>query len=114
MVRSKLRRIAGTVDPSIRPTEAAGPALFEYLTKDMGGEGQRPVTAARWTEQVSPRQLLERICERTHNEAWALSEDTHRQVVEQLSPWIEEHFADPDKVESVASEFILYPILGLS
>ena len=112
--RSQLRRIAGTVDPTIRPTEAAGPALFEYLTGDMAGKPDRPVSAATWTEEVSPNELLERVRQRTHNEAWALSEATHREVVEQLTPWVAEHFENPDQAEAVSSEFILYPIGGLS
>ncbi len=112
--RSRLRQIAGTVDPSIRPTEAAGPALFEFLTAEMGGQPAAPVKAARWSERVSPRELLERVRNRTHNEAWALSEATHREVVEQLTPWVEEHFSDPDLPETARSEFVLYPIFGLS
>ena len=74
----------------------------------------RETSAATWTEEVSPNELLERVRQRTHNEAWALSEDTHRQVVEQLTPWVAEHFDDPDKTAAVSSEFILYPIGGLS
>ncbi|MEM1114718.1 MAG: class I SAM-dependent methyltransferase [Pseudomonadota bacterium] len=112
--RSQLRRIAGTVDPSIRPTEAAGPALFDYLTDTMGGKPDRPVTAASWKEQVSPNELLTRVRERTHNEAWALSEETHREVVAQLTPWVAEHFDDPDRKQAARSEFILYAIGGLA
>ena len=39
---------------------------------------------------------------------------THRQVVEQLTPWVAEHFDDPDRKEPAKSEFILYAIGGLS
>ncbi len=112
-VRHKLRRVAGAVDPSIRPTEAAGPALFEHL-QSMGGELQPPVRAAQWQEAASPRELLGRIRSRTHNEAWALAEDTHRAVVEQLEPWLAEQFDDPDAQGTCKSEFLLYPVAGLA
>lgn len=112
-VRKQLRHIAGTFDPSIRPTDAAGPELFKYIAA-IGGQPDKPITVASWIESESPNQILERIRNRQHNETWALSEETHAKVVADMPAWIEQNFTDPDEVFDSRSKFILYPIRGLA
>lgn len=112
-IRKQLRRVAGEADPAIRPTEAAGPGLFVEI-QSMGGEMARPIEATKWTERTSPAELMDKIRTRRHNETWALSEETHRVVVEAMGPWISDSFDDAEKTENVASSFTLYPVKGLA
>jgi len=112
-VRKQLRQIAGTFDPSIRPTDAAGPELLKYIGS-IGGQLDKPITVTSWVESESPNQIFERIRNRKHNETWALSEDTYAKVVSDMPAWIEQNFSDPDEVFESSSEFVLYPIRGLA
>lgn len=112
-VRKQLRQIAGAFDPSIRPTDAAGPELFKYIDS-IGGQLDKPITVTSWVESESPNQILERIRNRKHNETWALNEETHAKVVGDMPAWIEQNFSNPDEVFDSKSEFILYPVRGLA
>ena len=80
----------------------------------MGGQPGRPVTACSWTETVSPRDILDRMASRTHNETWSLDENTLNGLMELITPWAEENIDDLDKKEDVKWEFGLYPITGLA
>ena len=112
-IRKQLRQIAGTFDPSIRPTDAAGPELFKYIAS-IGGQLDQPITVTSWIESESPNQIMSRIRDRKHNETWALSDETHAKVIAEIPPWIEQNFPDPDEVFDSKSDFVLYPVRGLA
>ena len=112
-LRHQGRMMTAQVNPDMRPTDAAGPTLFQHIAQ-MGGQPGRPVTACSWTESVSPRDILERMASRTHNETWSLDDNTLNGLMELITPWAEENIDDLDKKEDVKWEFGLYPITGLA
>ncbi len=112
-LRSQSRAITGELAPEMRPTDAAGPALFRQLA-EMGGQPGAPLTACAWTEALSPRQILRRMGDRTHNETWSLNDEQLSGLMMRIEPWAEAEFADLDAVEEVRWEFGLYPIHGLA
>jgi ubiquinone/menaquinone biosynthesis C-methylase UbiE len=111
-LRSESRRITGDIAPEMRPTDAAGPALFQFVA-EQGWQMQRPVKACSWIERVSPSTILQRMADGIHNETWSLSAEQIAKLMEQLVPWAEQNFADLDAEEDVKWEFMLYPIQGL-
>ena len=112
-LRQQSRLITGEVAPEMRPTDAAGPALIAHL-QAMGGQGGPPVTACTWTESVSPRQVLERMAGRTHNETWSLNDQQLDGLMARIRPWAEAHFDDLDAVEEGEWAFGLSAIRGLA
>ena len=112
-LRQQSRLITAAVAPEMQPTDAAGPALFQQL-QAMGGQGGPPLTACTWTEPLSPRQVLERMAERTHNETWSLNDDQLDGLMERIRPWAEAHFDNLDAVEAVRWSFGLSAIRGLA
>lgn len=111
-LRSQSRMITGEIAPEMRPTDAAGPALFQFL-QEQGGQMQRPVKACEWVEAVSPATILQRMEDGVHNETWSLRRDQIDALMAKLRPWAEAEFDDLDRVEHVKWEFMLYPIQGL-
>ena len=111
-LRGQSRAITAMLAPELRPTDAAGPALFQQL-QALGGRGSPPVTACAWTEALSPRQVLERMGERTHNETWSLNDEQLRGLMERIVPWAESNFEDLDAVEDVQWAFGLSTVTGL-
>lgn len=111
-LRSQSRAITVELAPEMRPTDAAGPALFRQLA-EMGGRPGAPVTACAWTETLSPRQILQRMGNRTHNETWSLNDEQLSGLMARIEPWAEAEFADLDAVEGVRWEFGLYPVHGM-
>jgi ubiquinone/menaquinone biosynthesis C-methylase UbiE len=111
-LRSESRRITGELAPELRPTDAAGPALFQFVAEN-GWEMQRPVNACSWVERVSPATIMQRMADGVHNETWSLSPELIAKLMDQLTPWAEQNFADLEAEEDVKWEFMLYPINGL-
>ncbi len=111
-MRSQSRLITGEIAPDMRPTDAAGPALFQFL-QEQGWQMQRPIKACEWVERVSPATILQRMSEGTHNETWSLSSGQIEALMKRLTPWAEAEFDDLDRVEDVKWEFMLYPIRGM-
>ena len=111
-LRSESRRITGDIAPEMRPTDAAGPALFQHLAMQ-GWEMQRPVEACSWIERVSPATIMQRMSDGVHNETWSLSREQIDALMERLRPWAEENFDDLHAEEDVQWEFMLYPIHGV-
>ena len=111
-LRTTLRRVVGTLDPSMRPTAAAGPALIEAIGQ-LGGRPGRPVMAAQWTQMISPAELLERMRTRRQNETWPLDEGLLAKTMVELDRFAAETFDDLNAVEAVQWEFQLMPILGM-
>ena len=112
-LRQQSRAITAMVAPEMRPTDAAGPALFQHL-QAMGAQGGPPVTACTWTESLSPRQVLERMADRTHNETWSLNDEQLGGLMERIVPWAESNFDDLDAVEDVRWTFGLSAIAGIA
>ncbi len=111
-MRSQSRRITGEIAPEMRPTDAAGPALFQFF-QEQGWQMQRPVSACRWIERVSPATILDRMAQGTHNETWSLSSAQISALMERLTPWAESEFENLQQEEDVKWEFMLYPIHGM-
>ena len=112
-LRRQSRAIAGEIAPWMRPTDAAGPALFQHLA-GMGGQGGAPVTACTWTEALSPRDVLERMAGRTHNETWSLNDAQLAVLMERIRPWAQANFSDLDAKEEVQWSFALHAVRGLA
>lgn len=112
-LRQQSRAITATLAPEMRPTDAAGPALIQHL-KAMGGQAGPPVTACTWSESLSPRQVLKRMAERTHNETWSLNDDQLDGLMQQIEPWAKANFQDMDAVEDVQWAFGLSAVAGLA
>lgn len=110
-LRSALRHTVGTLDPSMRPTAAAGPGLIQAIGK-LGGRPGRPVVAAEWTQETSPAQLLHRMRTRQQNETWALNDQLLTDTMAQLEQFADETFPDLDQIESVQWAFHLMPIIN--
>lgn len=108
-LRSALRRIVGTLDPSMQPTSAAGPALVQAIG-ELGGRPGRPVVAAEWTQQTSPTEILQRMRTRQQNETWALSDELLTATMIELDQFAAETFSDLEEIESVQWAFHLMPI----
>jgi len=112
-LRSQARRIGAELAPGMRPTDAAGPALFQELAK-LGGRPEAQFTACEWTETLSPQDVLQRMAERTHNETWALSEAHLSGLMARIQPWAEDEFAELDAPETVHWSFALVAVRGLA
>lgn len=108
-LRSALRRIVGTLDPSMQPTSAAGPALVQAIGK-IGGQAGRPVVAAEWTQQTSPAELLQRMRTRQQNETWALSDELLTATMVEVDQFATETFPNLEQIDSVQWAFHLMPI----
>lgn len=111
-LRSQLRRVVGTLDPSMQPTAAAGPGLIEAIGR-LGGRPRQPIVAAEWTQEISPAQLLTRMRTRQQNETWALNDELLAATMTELEAYAAETFPDPEQVEEVQWSFQLMPIGGL-
>ena len=112
-LRQQSRLITGQLAPEMRPTDAAGPALFQHL-QAMGGQGGPPVTACSWTEPLSPKQVLDRMAERAHNETWSLNDEQLNGLMAHIRPWAAANFEDLDAVEEVRWSFGLSAVRGLA
>ncbi|MEM1114717.1 MAG: class I SAM-dependent methyltransferase [Pseudomonadota bacterium] len=112
-LRHQSRMMTAQVAPEMRPTDAAGPTLFQHIAQ-MGGQPGRPVTACSWVETVSPSDILERMASRTHNETWSLNDEQLAGLMGLIRPWAEEHFEDLERKEDIKWEFGLYPVVGLA
>ncbi|MFC1463857.1 MAG: class I SAM-dependent methyltransferase [Candidatus Brachytrichaceae bacterium NZ_4S206] len=105
-IRAKWREIVAALRPEIRPTAAAGPALFQTLAR-MGGRVEAEILAAEWTECLTPARILYRMRQRMHNETWSLDDDLLTSGLAMLEPWLRETFDDLHAEEDVAWRFML-------
>ena len=112
-LRTASRMMTAGINSDMMPTDAAGPALFEFIKKQGGKIGEE-VTACAWTEQTSGRQILEKMRQGLHNETWSLSKDDLEQLMEELVPWAEDEFDNLDEVQEVQWSFGIYPVTGLA
>lgn len=113
-LRTASRMMTAGIIPDMMPTDAAGPALFEFIKKQGGKIGEE-VTGCSWIEETSGRETLEKMRSGLHNETWSLDAKTRELLLEELQPWAEEEFEDElAEVTQVKWEFGLYPITGLA
>ena len=112
-LRQQSRMFTAQLAPEMRPTDAAGPALFQHL-QAMGGQAGPPITACAWTESLTPRRVLDRMADRAHNETWSLNDEQLGALMRRILPWAESNFADLDAVEEVRWAFDLYTVAGLA
>lgn len=105
-IRTKWREIVATLRPDMRPTTAAGPALFQTLAR-MGGRIEAEILAAEWTECLSPAHILNRMRQRMHNETWSLDDGLLASGLAMLEPWLHESFDDLNAEEEVTWRFML-------
>lgn len=111
-IRGKWRQIVGMLDPAMRPTSAAGPALFQTVAR-MGGRVSNEAIAAEWSECLSPARILERMRARRHNETWSLDEAVLSAGLPQLENWAQEQWPDTRAEEQVCWRFMLSTVEGL-
>jgi SAM-dependent methyltransferase len=106
LMRSKWREIVASLNPAMRPTAAAGPALFQALAK-MGGATSGETVAGEWTECLSPALILNRMRIRMHNETWSLSDDVMDAGLPQLTTWATQTWPNLNAEEQVQWRFML-------
>ncbi|MBY6189569.1 class I SAM-dependent methyltransferase [Microbulbifer agarilyticus] len=111
-LRSQSRMFTVDIAPEMRPTDAAGPTLFQEIQK-LGGQMTRPVVGCKWIEKVSIAEIMDRMENGVHNETWSLSREQIDALMAKVRPWAESHFDDIHAVEDVQWEFHLYPINGI-
>jgi SAM-dependent methyltransferase len=90
-IRMRWRQTIGALQPSLRPTSAAGPSLFAQLSA-LGGQVEPEMTIASWHERVSPRRLLDRIRAGEFNESWQVEPTLRDAALTQLEPWVAQTF----------------------
>lgn len=112
-LRARWREIVAELDPGMRPTSAAGPALMQTLAR-MGGRTTDEVVAAEWTEHLSPAGILQAMRARRNNETWAVSDAVLDAGWPLLFEWAQRTFADLHAAESVTRRFVFSVTHGLS
>ncbi|MCS7013496.1 MAG: class I SAM-dependent methyltransferase [Chloroherpetonaceae bacterium] len=111
-LRNKLREIVATLNPNLKPTAAAGPALFEALSA-RGGKNEPEIIAARWTQTISPAKLLMQMENRAFNETWQLEEGLLREAMGRIRTWAREQWHNLEREEETEFRFLLYLTRGL-
>ncbi|PIO49085.1 MAG: methyltransferase type 11 [[Chlorobium] sp. 445] len=106
-LRNKLRENVAALDPNLKPTAAAGPALFQALEK-RGGKNEPEIIAARWTISTSPAQVLAQMEARTFNETWQLEEGLLREALGRTRGWAREQWHSLTREETVEFRFLIY------
>jgi len=112
-MRSRLRETVGEIAPEMRPTDAAGPTMFQEIG-NLGGKPAGMAIACQWIENVSPGAILERMQAKTHNETWSLDDQTHGELMSRMRPWTREQYPDLDAREDVEWSFQLFAVEGLA
>jgi SAM-dependent methyltransferase len=114
---SKLRwKVIETImelEPGLRPTAAASPAVMAQALSAAGGTNEEDRIAATWHLELSPADLLDQIAARAHNETWMLSDDLLRAVHERIQAWVAETWSDPQARETIERRFVLTVTRGL-
>lgn len=111
-IRGRWREIVAGLDPTMRPTAAAGPALVQALAA-MGGQSDAECLAAEWVECLSPARIIDRMQARRHNETWSLPDDILNEGLPQLEAWAREQWPDLRAEEQVRWRFLLTATRGL-
>jgi len=111
-IRAQWREVVASLQPDMRPTAAAGPALFRALAH-MGGQVEPEIIAAEWTECLSPARILHRMRHRLHNETWSLDDELLSAGLAVLEPWVRSTFGDVHAEEDVTWRFMLTATHGL-
>jgi ubiquinone/menaquinone biosynthesis C-methylase UbiE len=106
-MRTELRKTIAHLDPTMIPTAAAGPQLFQHITM-LGGLNLPDVVGATWIEYTSPAQILERMQKRKHNETWQLEEKLFQEVMAHITDWTHKNFPDLTAEEPIEWKFLLY------
>ncbi len=112
-LRTASRIMTAGIDSDMIPTDAAGPALYEFIGK-LGGKLGEEVDGCEWEEVISGRTILERMANRTNNETWSLSDATLSELMEEITEFAEDELEDIDKEETLLWKFGLQPIKGLA
>ncbi|WP_101758376.1 class I SAM-dependent methyltransferase [Oceanicoccus sp. KOV_DT_Chl] len=116
-IASKLRMasriMTAGINPDMMPTDAAGPALHEFIKK-LGGTIGEETTACEWTEVASGRDILEKMQNRIHNETWSLDTETLTELMAEITPWAEEEFDNLDQPETIQWQFGLMTVTGMA
>lgn len=111
-MRAKWREVIAMLRPQMRPTAAAGPVLFQTLAR-MGGRVEAEISAAEWTECLSPARVLHRMRQRMHNETWALDDELLEAGLDLFEPWVRQTFDDIHAEEEVVWRFMMTMTYGL-
>lgn len=113
MLRGKLREVVMALEPGLRPTAAAAPQVLARELAQMGGATEPESVAATWSTPLSPRNVLDQMAARTHNETWMLSDDLLAAALERLRAWADETWSDPAAPSPVERRFTLAVTRGL-
>jgi SAM-dependent methyltransferase len=113
LLRGKLREVVMALEPGLRPTAAASPAVLAAALAEYGGATEPELVAARWDAPISPAELLRQMAARLHNETWMLSDELLAAALERLQAWAAETWADPEAAQPVERRFHLIVTRGL-
>lgn len=112
-LRAKLREVVGALEPGLRPTAAASPAVLAAALAEYGGATEPELAAATWSTPASPAELLRQMAARAHNETWMLGDALLAAALERLHAWASATWADLEQEQEVERRFHLIVTRGL-
>lgn len=112
-LRGKLREVVMTLEPGLRPSAAASPAVMAQALALAGGTTEDDLVAASWSSAQSPAELLGQMAARTHNETWMLSDELLQAALVRLRAWAEAEWGDLERALPVERRFTLTITRGL-
>lgn len=113
LLRGKLREVVTGLEPGLRPTAAASPAVLAAALAELGGVTEPEIVGASWEAPASPAELLRQMAARAHNETWMLGDALLAAALERLQGWAAETWADLERPLPVARRFTLAVTRGL-
>lgn len=109
-LRNQLRATVMELEPTLRPP-AVGATIRKTLA-ELGGTEARQVTAAEWTGQTTPAQVLQAIAQRDVPEAWILSDELLEATMARLRHWAADQWPNLDAPQPILHRFQLNVLGG--
>jgi ubiquinone/menaquinone biosynthesis C-methylase UbiE len=114
LLRSKLREVVMSLEPGLRPTAAASPAVLAAALSELGGVTEPELAAARWDAPISPAELLRQMAARAYNETWMLGDELLGAAMARLEAWAAETWSELEQAQPVERRFHLIVTSGLA
>jgi ubiquinone/menaquinone biosynthesis C-methylase UbiE len=106
-IRDHMRTVIMELNPGLRPTAAASPAVLAKALAELGGVTEDDQIVTRWQVETSPAEILAQMAARQHNQTWMLDDELLTPLVDRMNDWIHVTWSNPAAVQSVDHGFIL-------
>lgn len=106
-IRDHMRTVIMDLNPGLRPTAAASPAVLAKALAELGGVTEDDQIVTRWQVETSPAEILSQMAARQHNQTWMLDDDLLTALVERMTAWVNVTWPDPAAPQPVNHGFIL-------